>query len=67
MDDLDLTPTEQECFRCGQREAMRFAGVCSRCRDTLHELFAREGRTIEVEAYEPKMNVTPNAVALKDD
>jgi len=24
-------------------------------------------RAVEVEAYEPKMNVTPNAVALKDD
>jgi hypothetical protein len=24
-------------------------------------------REVETEAYEPKMNVTPNAVALKDD
>jgi len=24
-------------------------------------------RAVEVEAYEPKMNVTPNAVALIDD
>jgi hypothetical protein len=67
VDDLDLTPIEQECFRCGQREAMRFAGVCAGCRDALHERYDGEGRTIEVAAYEPKMNVTPNAVALKDD
>ncbi len=25
------------------------------------------GRVVEVAEYEPKMNVTPNAVALKDD
>lgn len=67
MDDIDLTPIEQDCLRCGQREAMRFAGVCSGCREALDVLFTREGRTIEVAAYEPKMNVTPNAVALKDD
>jgi len=29
--------------------------------------FDRGARDIEVAAYEPKMNVTPNAVALKDD
>jgi hypothetical protein len=63
----DLSPTEQECMRCRQRSAMRFAGLCSACRGALHEAFAGEGRTIDVAAYEPKMNVTPNAVALKDD
>jgi hypothetical protein len=63
----DLSPIEQECMRCQQREPMRFAGLCSSCRTTLHATFAAEGRTIEVAAYEPKMNVTPNAVALKDD
>jgi hypothetical protein len=26
-----------------------------------------EARDIEIADYEPKMNVTPNAVALKDD
>jgi hypothetical protein len=26
-----------------------------------------EARDIELAEYEPKMNVTPNAVALKDD
>jgi hypothetical protein len=63
----DLSPIDQECMRCNAREPMRFAGLCSACRSTLHDTFAAEGRTIEVAAYEPKMNVTPNAVALKDD
>jgi hypothetical protein len=29
-------------------------------------MFRSEGRVVEVAEYEPKMNVTPNAVALKD-
>ena len=33
----------------------------------LREQFQRDAREIEVAEYEPKMNVTPNAVALKDD
>lgn len=28
---------------------------------------AREARVVEVAEYEPKVNVTPNAVALKND
>jgi hypothetical protein len=28
---------------------------------------AGEARAVEAGGYEPKMNVTPNAVALKDD
>jgi len=63
----DLGPIEQECMRCRSPAPMRFAGLCSPCRTTLHETFAADGRTIEIAAYEPKMNVTPNAVALKDD
>jgi hypothetical protein len=46
---------------------MRFRGLCDTCRDELHTKFARDGREMEVEEYVPKMNVTPNAVALKDD
>jgi hypothetical protein len=33
----------------------------------LREAFRREGRVVDLAEYEPKMNVTPNAVALKDD
>ena len=46
---------------------MRFYGLCPTCRDELHAKFAAEGRNLEVADYEPKMNVTPNAVAFKDD
>lgn len=63
----DLTPIEMDCIRCRSRALMRFYGLCGSCRDELYAKFDAEGRTLEVDAYEPKMNVTPNAVALKDD
>jgi Zn finger protein HypA/HybF involved in hydrogenase expression len=65
--EIDLAPVEMDCMRCGQSAPMRFYGLCPQCRTQLHQLFDREARTIEVADYEPKMNVTPNAVALKDD
>jgi hypothetical protein len=67
MDALDLTPVDMECMRCHRTAPMRFYGLCSECRDELHVQFDREQRDIEVAEYVPKMNVTPNAVALKDD
>ena len=45
---------------------MRFYGPCDDCRGELRAAFAGEAKIVVVEAYEPKMNVTPNAVALKD-
>ena len=54
-------------MRCRRSEPMRFYGLCASCRAELQVRFAREGRELEVAEYEPKMNVTPNAVALKDD
>jgi hypothetical protein len=33
----------------------------------LRAAYQSEGRVVEVAEYVPKMNVTPNAVALKDD
>jgi hypothetical protein len=65
--DVDLTPVEMDCMRCRRTAAMRFYGICTACRAELHLLFAREVQTIEVAEYVPKMNVTPNAVALKAD
>ena len=64
---LDLTPEPMECMRCRRTEPMRFYGLCGSCREELHAKFDHAGRTIEVAEYEPKMNVTPNAVAVKDD
>ncbi len=60
------TPLDVECMRCHQPAPLRFYGLCSRCTDELHVKFAPVQREIEVEAYVPKMNVTPNAVATKD-
>ena len=56
-----------DCPRCGRGVTARFYGPCDACRDELRVAFAREARVVDVAEYEPKMNVTPNAVALKDD
>ena len=63
----DLVPMSVTCPRCGGAVVERFYGPCTSCRDELRARFVSEGRTVEVAEYEPKMNVTPNAVALKDD
>ncbi|MEY4175948.1 MAG: hypothetical protein RI900_3113 [Actinomycetota bacterium] len=55
------------CPRCGGTSEERFYGPCSGCRADLRAKFLGEGRDVEVAEYVPKMNVTPNAVALKDD
>lgn len=55
------------CPRCGSESAVRFYGPCDACRNELHAKFLGEAREVEVAEYVPKMNVTPNAVALKDD
>jgi len=65
--EVDLTPIDMECMRCGRSEPMRFYGLCTGCRTELRERFTRDARDLEVAEYVPKMNVTPNAVALKDD
>lgn len=44
-----------------------FYGPCESCRAELRVKFAGEQVEVEVAEYEPKMNVTPNAVALKDN
>ena len=67
MDVVDLTTEPMECMRCHREEPMRFYGLCAECREELRDKFDREARVVEVADYEPKMNVTPNAVALKDD
>jgi hypothetical protein len=61
MDLIELT-----CPRCGRTVHERFYGPCTACRDGLRAALGGAARDVEVEAYEPKMNVTPNAVALKD-
>jgi len=58
------------CPRCATDVTERFYGPCTECREALRAQFASvEGgaRVIAIADYVPKMNVTPNAVALKDD
>ena len=55
------------CPRCGSSAAERLYGPCSSCRDALRAKYVGAGRVVDVAEYEPKMNVTPNAVALKAD
>lgn len=55
------------CPRCGAAVHERFYGPCESCRHDLRATFKGEARVVELAEYEPKMNVTPNAVALKED
>ncbi|MEM9465353.1 MAG: hypothetical protein AAGA90_08255 [Actinomycetota bacterium] len=55
------------CPRCGNPAAETFYGPCSACRSDLRASLGADAKQIESVEYEPKMNVTPNAVALKDD
>jgi hypothetical protein len=59
-------PLELTCPRCGTEVRERFYGPCATCRDALRAEQGADARVVEAEAYEPKMNVTPNAVALKE-
>jgi hypothetical protein len=55
-----------DCPRCRASVQERYWGPCTTCRATLRAEQTGEQREIEVAAYEPKMNVTPNQVATKD-
>jgi hypothetical protein len=55
------------CPRCDQPVVEELYGPCDSCRGELRAKYQLEGRVVELAEYEPKMNVTPNAVALKDD
>ena len=54
------------CPRCGGAATERFYGPCTSCRQQLRAELGGDARQVATE-YEPKINVTPNAVALKDD
>ena len=58
---------EFTCPRCQSPVTEEYYGPCTTCRHDLVAMFRGEGRVVELAEYEPKMNVTPNAVALKDD
>jgi hypothetical protein len=58
---------EFACPRCHTEVVEEFYGPCDSCRTELRATVGSAGRVVELAEYEPKMNVTPNAVALKDD
>ena len=62
----DFPLVDTRCLRCEEVASLAFAGTCERCTAELRQRFAGEARDVDAE-YVPKMNVTPNAVALKDD
>lgn len=66
MDSLGLENTFV-CPRCKNTVSARFYGPCDECRTQLRAVLGGSARDVVVADYEPKMNVTPNAVALKDD
>ena len=70
MDPTALSPPTElvdiTCPRCGADVQVRLYGPCDACRTQLRASMGGEQRQIESEDYVPKMNVTPNAVALKD-
>jgi hypothetical protein len=57
---------EYTCPRCSSAVSQEYYGPCPACRGELRATLGNEGRLAEAVDYEPKMNVTPNAVALKD-
>jgi hypothetical protein len=67
VDTADYPLQPMSCLRCGQEAMLRFAGPCPACAAELHEKYKGEARDVADAAFVPKMNVTPNAVALKDD
>ena len=56
------------CPRCkGDLSNNEFYGVCDTCAAELRSTYDGQGRgDVEAVEYEPKMNVTPNAVASKE-
>jgi NMD protein affecting ribosome stability and mRNA decay len=65
--DTSVEPQTFTCPRCTAQVTETYYGPCVDCRAELRAKFHGEGREVEVAEYVPKMNVTPNAVALKDD
>jgi hypothetical protein len=56
-----------DCPRCGAPTDQELYSPCAGCHDELRARFAGEPREdVVADAYEPKMNVIPNAVALKE-
>ncbi len=55
------------CPRCATECEVEYYGPCGSCREQLKATLRRDAQDLTAVEYEPKVNVTPNAVALKDD
>jgi hypothetical protein len=66
MESLEFAQTFT-CPRCSTEVSERFYGPCDSCRLELRATLGGAVKDVVLADYEPKMNVTPNAVALKDD
>lgn len=66
MESLELE-AEFTCPRCQATVSARFYGPCESCRLELRATLGGDAKDVAIADYEPKMNVTPNAVALKDN
>lgn len=62
----DTPDIELQCPRCEQSVIERFYGPCESCRAEMRASQGTDQSTVEAAEYEPKMNVTPNAVASKE-
>ena len=61
-----MTALEFTCPRCRASATAEFYGPCTICRADLVATLGGVAREVVTADYEPKMNVTPNAVATKD-
>ena len=63
-----MEPPQLTCPRCTTSPASEpYYGVCDTCAEQLRETYSGEARSdVSSAEYEPKMNVTPNAVASKE-
>ena len=64
---LTLAATSSICPRCNTLHNGRFYGPWEDCRVQMKATRGNEARDVDVAEYVQKMNVTPNAVATKDD
>ncbi len=64
MDPVDLAAFE--CPRCKQTVSAEYYGPCESCCADLRATVVGQASDTGPADYEPKMNVTPNAVAAKD-
>jgi hypothetical protein len=58
--------TSYGCPRCGVEVVSPFYGPCDSCRGVLRATITADAEHMSAADYEPKMNVTPNAVATKE-